>query len=330
GLEETLKREVLGLSKLKPGGPDPNDLFVSEIFSNSEIEGVVLDERGITESLLGNLASDSMKKEQAAVDLMRLGVKRAESPLSHDIVKELHAAIFQNEHGGKYMGGLLIVSAGGRIDRQVIVDRGVPPERVDDSMGEFIDWYNGRDQSTPLYNAVRGHLHFESIHPFHDGNGRVGRTLMNMGLMSDLDLKFPLAVSRAIRSHKETYYGQFGTGRLDLTETVKAFTPILVDAVKETIRLMDVTDLRQTAHKKGMNERQRNVFERLCRIEMTTGFVGNFTNEKYRKMAKISEEKMANRDLKDLVEKGILTKHGSQKGTHYKLAVGSDQERGSR
>jgi Fic family protein len=261
-----------------------------------------------------------MKPEQAAADLMKLGLEQSQSPLTHELVKELHGTIFKNEPGGNYMGGVLIVS-GGRIDRQTIVDRGVPPERVKSAMGEFIDWYNGRDKSTPLYNAVRGHIHFESIHPFHDGNGRVGRTLMNIGLMSDLGLRFPLALSRAIRSDKKGYYGQFGTGKLDVTDSVKAFQPILLNAAKETRRLMAITGLRKSAFEQGMNDRQERVFERLCRYELTTGFEGKFTNAKYRKIAKISEEKTALRDLRDLVEKGILTKHGQLKGTHYKLAL---------
>ncbi|MFC7339551.1 Fic family protein [Haloferula chungangensis] len=328
-LEAAFKRHVSDLRQMEPSKLDPGDLLVSEIFSNSEIEGVVLDERGITESLLGNISGDTMKKEQAAVDLMKLGVERAHDRLDHDVIKELHRAIFRNKRGGKYMGGLLIVS-GGRLDRQVIVDRGIPPDRVESSMGEFIDWFNGRNKATPLYNAVRGHLHFESIHPFHDGNGRVGRTLMNMGLMSDLGLSFPLALSRAIRSHKESYYGQFGTGSLDLTDPVKAFKPILVMAAEETRRMMAVTALRKSAYAQGMNERQVRVFERLCRYELTTGFEGNFTNEKYRKIAKISEEKTAMRDLKDLVEKGIFTKHGRLKGTSYRLALPTQKFRGAR
>lgn len=323
--EASFKRHIAGLRKTRHGEPDLRDLLVSEVFSNSQIEGVVLDEKGITESLLGNISGDTMKKEQAAVDLMKLGVERANRPLGHSVIKALHGAIFKNEHGGKYMGGLVIVS-GGRIDRRIIVDRGVPSERVDGAMGDFIDWYNGRDKNTPLYNAVRGHLHFESIHPFHDGNGRVGRTLMNMGLMSDLGLAFPLSLSRAIRKHKDGYYGQFGAGNLDLTDTVKVFSPILIDAVKETQRMMSITDLRKRAYAEGMNQRQKRVFERLCRYELTTGFEGKFTNEKYRKIAKISEDKTAMRDLRDLVEKEILTKHGRLKGTSYRLALDTSDE----
>lgn len=198
-LEASFGLHVSDLRKMTLGQPDPSDLLVSEIFSNSQIEGVVLDERGITESLLGNISGDTMKPEQAAVDLMMMGVKRAQAPLTHQVVQDLHGAIFKNEQGGKYMGGLLIVS-GGRMDRQTIVDRGIPPERVESAMGEFIDWFNSRDKSTPLYNAVRGHLHFESIHPFHDGNGRVGRTLMNMRLMADLGLTLP---PRAFAGYQE-------------------------------------------------------------------------------------------------------------------------------
>jgi Fic family protein len=327
-LETRLKKRMADLRAFPIGPPDPNDLLISEIFSNSEIEGVILDERKITESLLGNIVGETLKPEKAAADLLRLGMKHVQNPLTHEIIKELHETIFQStdekEFAGKYMGGLKIVS-GKRIDHQTIVDRGVPPEQVEIAMSQFIDWFHARDRSTPLYNAVRGHIHFESIHPFHDGNGRVGRTLMNMGLMADLQLTFPLALSRGIRSHREAYYAQFGTGKLDLTEAVKAFEPILADAASETERMLEITGLRKSAFAKGMNQRQERVFERLCRYDLTSGFQGKFTNEKYRKIAGITEEKTAMRDLKDLVEKGIFTKHGQMKGTHYKLALSNER-----
>jgi Fic family protein len=191
-------------------------------------------------------------------------------------------------------------------------------------MQGFIDAYNSSKKATPLYNAVRGHIDFEGIHPFADGNGRVGRTIMNMGLMRDLGVEVPFAISRALHAHSDVYYSAFVGDDLDLTQRVKELTPLFKEAVEETYSMLEVTKLRKLALAVDMNERQKKVFDHLCTMELEGGYKGKFTNQKYRQKAKLTDLKTAQRDLADLVKKGVLAKSGRLKGTHYYLNLGKE------
>ena len=75
-----------------------------------------------------------------------------------------------------------------------VIHEGVSKDLVHEKMTEFIQWYNQCPSDTPLVNAVQGHIHFETIHPFCDGNGRIGRNLILMGLCRDLGRSTPLYV----------------------------------------------------------------------------------------------------------------------------------------
>lgn len=132
----------------------------------------------------------------------------------------MHCCIYEGDNAGVYVGNMTIISRDRR-GEETIEDRGLPKEHVAAGIQEFIDSYNKDDASTPLYSALRGHIHFESIHPFNDGNGRVGRTIMNMGLMRNLGIQAPLALSRSLRDHSKEYYRVFGGSGLDLTQRVK-------------------------------------------------------------------------------------------------------------
>ena len=105
------------------------------------------------------------------------------------------------------------------------IGRGVKKELVHDKMTEFIECYNQCPSNTPLVNAIRGHVHFETIHPFCDGNGRIGRNLILMGLCRDLGRNTPLALSRSFNMDLKSYYRQFDAG-LDLTETMRLMVKV--------------------------------------------------------------------------------------------------------
>ncbi len=60
-----------------------------------------------------------------------------------------------------------------------------PPEKVESEMKELIDWYHHQPTIHPLERAARFHGRFEHIHPFEDGNGRVGRLLVNIILVTN-------------------------------------------------------------------------------------------------------------------------------------------------
>lgn len=317
-LEDKLKKSAISLKKMKSPN-DYQDLIISEVYDNSIIEGIKLSRDTIKKSIIGNIVGSKKSRERSALDLLMLAVANKSQPLTNDIIKTMHRILFNDSKAGQYNGDLKIVKETSYGVGE-IVDRGLPKEQVNKGMDDFVKFYNQSAPSTPLFNAARAHLHFEKIHPFFDGNGRVGRAIMNMRLMKDLGLQVPIAISRAIKNNSDHYYQSFEGKSLDLTERLKTYSDIIEEGIQETLRMANITQLRNHGDTAGMNQRQTKAFERLCFYELEDGFKGKFTNETYQRMAHMSDQKKtATRDLQDLVKKNILSMYGTKGGAHYTL-----------
>lgn len=314
-LDQILQTQDVGFS----------DVFTEEIMANSEIEGVLLDRESVHRSFINNL-TPAHEKEQGAVALTKMALANCEQALSHDQLWAMHREImkganFPPESVGAYVGDMKIVS-GGRLDREdSVIHEGVPKELVYEKMTEFIEWFNRCPPTSPVINAVQGHVHFETIHPFCDGNGRIGRSLMLMGLCRDLGRTTPLALSRAFHKDLKSYYRQFEAG-LDLTSTILSMSPLLLDAVKETGRILGLTAFRTKIAdgEVSLKPRQLKVLNRIVDYELRGGFEGGMSNIKYQKMTGIGD-RTALRDLAELHERGLMVKMGQLKGTRYYLNV---------
>lgn len=107
-------------------------------------------------------------------------IRRTKKHISLDLIKKLHKIIFQNskEYAGRFRrNGIEVVIRDGLGN---IVHVGAPPSKIINLLKELINWYNqNRNKYSPLVLAVVIHNQFETIHPFQDGNGRVGRLLLN-------------------------------------------------------------------------------------------------------------------------------------------------------
>lgn len=315
-LDAMLKKQEMGF----------DDVLTEEIVANSEIEGVLLDRESVHSSFVQNIAP-AREKEAGAVALTRMALAHANEPLSHDMLFAMHREIlkgstsFPAESVGAYVGDMKIVS-GTRMDREVkVIHEGVSQPLVHEKMSEFLKWYNQCSPKTPLLNAIQGHVHFETLHPFCDGNGRIGRNLILMGLCRDLGRSTPLALSRSFNSDLETYYRQFEAS-LDLTATIQRMSPLFINAVKTTGDILELTAYRTKVSDQAdaLNERQLKVLNRLIDYELRGGFEGGMNNAKYQKMTGIGD-RTALRDLNELDACSLMVKAGKLKGTRYYLNV---------
>lgn len=319
--EDSFKEDVTLLRE----SDEATSLKVEELYSSFKIEGIELDRNSLRDSLTQNLSKHPLNgHEKGALDLLEIVLEHKNKPLSHELIQEMNRVLLSEDSthakiAGEYVGDMLIVE-GGRIDRRTIIERGVPKERVHEEMEKFITWYNERDKNTPLQNALQGHLHFEKIHPFADGNGRIGRALMNMSLMSDLNLTNPLAISKGIRSHQKKYYESFEVDKLDLTDYLKSSSQFLSRAIRETRKIVALTELRANLYKSDLNDRQKNALNKVISKEISSEFEGAINNKKYRKLSN-TDEKTAQRDLAALTQNGFLQRSGKLKGTKYKIEL---------
>lgn len=199
--------------------PNP-DLFVfmyvrKEAVLSSQIEG--------TQSSLQDLlaAEAELFNEHMPRDVdevvnyvraMRLGLVRlAELPVSVRLIREIHAELMQGVRGGRLTPGELRRSQNwiGPAGCTLATASFVPPphEEVPRILGELEKFLHQEDELPPLVKIALAHVQFETIHPFLDGNGRVGRLLITFLLTERGVLHKPvLYLSHYFRRHRQAYY----------------------------------------------------------------------------------------------------------------------------
>ncbi|MDP3766910.1 MAG: Fic family protein, partial [Dehalococcoidia bacterium] len=109
-----------------------------------------------------------------------------------------------------------------------------PADRVPEAIGALERWLHDADERTPaLLKAALAHVQFETIHPFLDGNGRVGRLLVTLVLCAEGVLREPLLyLSLHFKRHRDTYYELLG--RVRETGDWEAWVGFFADGVRET------------------------------------------------------------------------------------------------
>ncbi len=166
------------------------------------------------------------------------GLKRLEEnfPLSLRLLKEMHSVLLSKGRGKKYDPGEFRRSqnwiGGSRPGTAVFVPP--PPEYVQECMGKLELFLHDKPEKTPvLIKAALAHVQFETIHPFLDGNGRLGRLLITLLLCSEKVLKQSmLYLSLYFKTHRQRYYELLNEVRL--TGDWEAWFDFFADAVVYT------------------------------------------------------------------------------------------------
>jgi Fic family protein len=202
-----------------------------------------------------------------------------------------------------------------------------PSARVPAEMKRFVTWFNdtapgGKTPLPALTRAAIAHLHFVCIHPFEDGNGRIGRALAEKSLAQNLGQPSLIALAYTIERKRKDYYAtlEHNNKDLDISSWMQYFAGTVIEAQRNTIKRVDfyVAKAKFYARFRGeLNERQDRVIARMFR-EGIDGFQGGLSAENYISISETSRA-TATRDLQDLVEKGALTKSGELRHTRYAL-----------
>lgn len=193
---------------------------------------------------------------------------------------------------------------------------------LESEMRRFLDWFNQEDGTDLVIKAAVAHLWFVTIHPFDDGNGRIGRTLTDMLLArSENSTQRFYSMSAQIRIDRKQYYEMLEKtqkGDLEITLWIGWFLNCLISALKSTDfvlnRVLFKADFWRKYDKAMINERQRKLLNTIL-----DGFEGKLTSSKWAKIAKCSKE-TAIRDINDLIQKTILQKEeAGGRSTYYEL-----------
>jgi len=173
-----------------------------------------------------------------------------------------------------------------------------------------------------LLRAGLAHLWFVTIHPFEDGNGRIARAIADQALaQSEGSPQRFYSMSSQIRRERADYYAileRTQSGGLDVTYWLQwflaCFTRAIGGAEASSAGVLHKAEFWRAHERVAMTERQRAILNRYL-----DGFEGNLTAKKWAILGKCSPAS-AQRDIADLVEKGVLQRNpGGSKNTSYGL-----------
>jgi Fic family protein len=260
------------------------------------------------------------------------------APLADKTMLDWHKMLLSGDSEIKVIGGyrthadaMQVVS--GPIHKRTVHFEAPPSSRVPREMKRFITWFNetapgAKNSLPPLTRAGIAHLYFVCIHPFEDGNGRIGRTLAQKSLAQNLNQPSLIALAYTIERKRKDYYAALERNNKDteITGWTTYFANTILEAQNNTIKRVDfyVTKAKLYERLRGqLNERQEKAIARMFR-EGLDGFKGGLSAENYISITQASRA-TATRDLQDLVEKGALTKTGELRHTRYHLNLTQDQ-----
>jgi Fic family protein len=321
-----------------------------EALATAQIEGEILQLNSVRASAARRLGfglaltnNQKIKRDaraEATLNVLQGALQNSHRPLSHQTLFDWQEALFPTGRSGtqKILTGayrthsepMQIVTP--RIGKPDLVHYQAPASAdVHRHMDLFIEWFNSSlRQEDGLVRAAIAHLWFETIHPFEDGNGRIGRALVEMALAQDLKTEHRLwSLSQQIWQQRSTYYEQLqaatGKGSLDITPWVRWFVGCIHKAADSSWEQMQFA-MRKTRFWTDLRERhpvltlsQSKVINKLYDAG-PEGFSGGMSTEKYVSLCGVSRA-TAYRELMALCEKGLLVQTGTGRGTRYQLPL---------
>lgn len=197
-------------------------------------------------------------------------------------------------------------------------------------MKAFIKWFNdtapgGKNEiGKPSVRSALAHVYFESIHPFEDGNGRIGRAISEKALSQGVGRPILLSLSASIEEKRNDYYDALNASQhtLDASGWVEYFVRTCLDAQIQTEEKINFT-LKKTKlfdrFEKNMNERQLKIARRMLE-DGPDSFEGGMSAKKYMAITKTSRA-TATRDLQELTDMKVLVQEGAGRGVRYKVNI---------
>ena len=317
------------------------DAWTQEALSTAAIEGERLDLQAVRSSVARRLGFVQQKLAatprhvDGLLDVMDDAVSKAQEPVSHERLQAWQAALFPTGYSGMQrirVGGyrlhaepMQIVS--GRLGRETVHCQAPPSAAVPQEMQQFLAWLNHPTAEDGLVKAALAHLWFETVHPFEDGNGRVGRALVDLVLARDAgEPSRLLRISQQLLTHRAEYYQQLERAQrsdLEVTAWVEWFISHVHAACLAAASVVDVALTKAmfwNEHRgTDINPRQRKAVNLLLDAG-PGGFDDGLSTRKYESLTGAARA-TASRDLLELQALGLLQQTGAGRSTRYHLAI---------
>ncbi len=319
------------------------ELISDEAVKTSQIEGEILNRDSVQSSLRQQFGLGTerpgVKPQERGISKMMVDLYRGfAEPLTDKTIFDWHAMLLGGDRSIQVLGSfrthpepMQVVS--GPDYKRIVHFEGPPSARVPDEMQRFIAWFNNTapGAKNPLPGLTRAgiaHLYFVCIHPFEDGNGRIGRALAEKSLAQNLGQPSLIALAYTIERKRKDYYAALerNNKRNEITDWLMYFAGTVLEAQNNTIARVDfyVAKAKLCERLRGkLNKRQSKAIARMFQ-EGIDGFKGGLSAENYISITQASRA-TATRDLQDLVEKGALIRTGQRRHTRYRLKLSDRQ-----
>lgn len=317
------------------------EMLSNDIINSSEIEGISLNEKQVRSSIarkLGipsNVDLPSSHYVEGVVEMMLDTVSHYNEPLTHERLFGWHNCLFPTGMSGlsridvaQYRTGEMKVISGNYGCEKVHYEA-IAANNVQKEMDAFLDWFNSDIASPSYLKSAIAHFWFVCIHPFDDGNGRIGRAIADMALSQadNSPLRF-FSMSRQINKDKKSYYDVLERvsrqSNVDITEWMVWYLDCMkhaIDASDEVLsRILQKATFWQNHTLVALSERQNMALNLYL-----DGYDGKLTVKNWAKHCKVSVDTAA-RDIKDLVEKDILEpQQGRMRDVYYGIRCDKDK-----
>jgi len=294
--------------------------LVHDIIHSSEIEGIRLNADEVRSSIARRLGIENVRYSQPShyvdnvVAVMLDAMQNYDRPLTESTLCAWQAAFFPSGFSegaqievGKYRTHEEHIVSG-FLGRERVHYIAPSPDRVPEEMARFLAWFNAEQGVSPVIRSAVAHLWFVSIHPFEDGNGRLARILADMMLARGDKSRFRFYnISSEINRDKKHYYDilertQRGDG--DITEWIVWYLQTLLSALRNADMAVNSVLNKSLFWMKAasipMSERQTQTLNKFL-----DGYEAKITTKNWAAINKCSPD-TANRDIQDLVAKGVL------------------------
>lgn len=309
-----------------------------DVVKSSAIEGEHLNPEQVRSSIARRLGMDiagltpASRDVEGIVEMMLDATQKFSKPLTTKRLFDWHAALFPTGRSGMHSiivgnwrddsnGPMQVVS--GPIGRERVHFEAPSADKLKNEMSIFLSWFGNQSDVDPVLRAGIAHLWFVILHPFEDGNGRLGRAIADMALAraDNISDRF-YSLSTQFAQERKDYYNQLERqqkGTPDITGWLEWFLDCLERAISNAEevsgKVLFKAKLWEKFNQHPVNDRQRLIINRM----LEDNFVGHMNTSKYAKLAKCSTD-TALRDIQDLTSRKIFIQNpGGGRSTSYRL-----------
>ena len=307
-----------------------------EVVTSFAIEGEKLNRSSVRSSVAKRLGLETAGFTDVGTDYYTEGIvdmaldatQNYGTPVTDDRLFGWHTALFPEGRSGirritvgEYRTDEVSIVSGA-FGKEKVHYEAPAPGCVPDEMKRFLSWLEAKQSIDPYVKAGIAHLWFETIHPFDDGNGRIGRAIADLLLAraENSPMRF-YSLSSQLLKERKSYYDELeaATGYSgDIGRWIAWFLGVLERAVEASEEKLESAKQKAAIFaqlsKAALNERQISVLNRLI-----DGFEGKMTTAKWAKLCKCSHD-TALRDIYDLIAKGVLLRSPEGgRSTSYEL-----------